>query len=190
MRMAYLMPYVILILSDRSEEIIMTTPYQQVKEFHDHFDPIEKTEVSALSKEMAEFRSGFKLEEILEFLYAANAGDEAGFRSSVDYLKNSLDKEADALVEKKKQVDPLVDEVDALIDLLYFTYGSFVMMNVDPTPIFNLVHQANMGKLFPDGQPRYHEVTGKVLKPDNWEKDYAPEQKILKEIEKQKADFS
>jgi predicted HAD superfamily Cof-like phosphohydrolase len=42
-----------------------------------------------------------------------------------------------------------------------------------------------MGKLFPDGKPRYHEITGKVLKPENWEEDFAPERKIKKEIEKQ-----
>ncbi|MEG2937414.1 MAG: HAD family hydrolase, partial [Vagococcus sp.] len=130
-------------------------------------------------------RSGFKLEEIIEFLYAANNGDEKNFRESITYLKESLDAEAEKIIEKKKEVEPLVDEVDALIDLLYFTYGSFVMMNVDPTEVFNLVHQANMGKLFPDGKPRYHEVTGKVLKPENWEEDFAPERKIKKEIEKQ-----
>lgn len=163
----------------------MSTPYQQVKEFHNHFDPIEHKEVTPLTKEEAEFRSGFKLEEILEFLYAASNGEEAKFRRSVDYLKKALDQEAEAILSKNKEVEPLVDEVDALIDLLYFTYGTFVMMNVDPTPIFNLVHQANMGKLFPDGKPRYHELTGKVLKPDNWEADYAPEEKIRVEIERQ-----
>lgn len=163
----------------------MLTPYEQSKEFHDNFDPVTHKEVTPLSKEAAEFRSGFKLEEILEFLYAANSGKEDQFRSSVDYLKKVLDQEAEAIISKNKEVEPLVDEVDALIDLLYFTYGTFVMMNVDPTPIFNLVHQANMGKLFPDGKPRYHEVTGKVLKPKNWEANYAPEGKILAEIERQ-----
>ena len=167
----------------------MTSPYKQVKEFHDHFDPNIHNSVSALSKEVAEYRSGFKLEEILEFLYAANNGDKDNFRSSVAYLKETLDTEAEKLIEKDKQVEPLVDEVDALIDLLYFTYGSFVMMNVDPTQVFNIVHEANMGKLFPDGKPRYHEVTGKVLKPDNWEADFAPEKRIKDEIEKQKELF-
>lgn len=164
----------------------MTKPFEQVKEFHHHFDPVEHKKLAPLSKEVAEYRSGFKLEEIIEFLYAANSGEESAFLESIDYLKETLDKEAQKVLNQKKQVEPLVDEVDALIDLLYFTYGSFVMMNVDPEPIFNLVHQANMGKLFPDGKPRYHEVTGKVLKPDNWEKDYAPEGRIKNELERQK----
>lgn len=160
-------------------------PFEQVKEFHDHFDPNAHNEVMALDKKTAEYRSGFKLEEIIEFLYAANNGDEKSFRESISYLKESLDTECEKIIKKKKEVEPLVDEVDALIDLLYFTYGSFVMMNVDPTKIFDLVHQANMGKLFPDGKPRYHEITGKVMKPENWEEEFAPEKKIKKEIEKQ-----
>lgn len=163
----------------------MKTPFEQVKEFHQAFDPVKHQKVVALDKKTAEYRSSFKLEEIIEFLYAANSGDEEGFKESVDYLKETIDVEAKKVLEKKKSVEPLTDEVDALIDLLYFTYGSFVMMNIDPAPIFNLVHQANMGKIFPDGLPHYHEVTGKVLKPDNWEEEFAPEPKIKAEIKRQ-----
>ncbi|MNC65161.1 hypothetical protein D3C75_1154270 [compost metagenome] len=54
-------------------------------------------------------------------------------------------------------------------------------MGVIPDKIFNLVHQANMGKIFPDGKPHYNEV-GKVIKPDNWERDHAPEPRIFEEV--------
>ena len=81
--------------------------------------------------------------------------------------------------------EPLIEQVDALTDILYFTYGSFSLLGVDPTNIFDIVHQANMGKLFPDGQPHYHPVTNKVLKPADWEQNYAPEPKIAKEIQRQ-----
>ncbi len=164
----------------------MTTPYEAVQEFHAHFDPIPHQEVTPLSKEVAEYRSGFKVEEILEFLYAASNGDVESFKESVAYLQQGIAKEAEKIIQKEKVIDPVVDEADALIDLLYFTYGSFVMMNIDPAPLFEIVHQANMGKLFPDGKPRYHEVTGKVLKPENWEQDFAPEQKLAEEINKQR----
>ena len=42
-----------------------------------------------------------------------------------------------------------------------------------------------MGKLFPDGKPHYDPVTNKVLKPENWEQDFAPEAKIKAEIQRQ-----
>ena len=42
-----------------------------------------------------------------------------------------------------------------------------------------------MGKLFPDGKPHYDPVTNKVLKPENWQMEYAPESKIAAEIQRQ-----
>ncbi len=75
--------------------------------------------------------------------------------------------------------------MDALADLLYFTYGSFVLMGVDPQPIFETVHEANMGKIFPDGKAHFDPVTHKVQKPDDWEERYAPESAIKKELDKQ-----
>lgn len=68
----------------------------------------------------------------------------------------------------------LTDQVDASIDLLYFVMDVFVEMGVDPDIPFNIVHQANMAKLWPDGQPimDYSVVPPRMKKPDTWE---APE---------------
>ena len=72
-----------------------------------------------------------------------------------------------------------------MIDTLYLTYGSFVLMGVDPEEVFEIVHRANMGKIFPDGQAHFDEVTHKILKPNDWEEKYAPEPAIQKELERQ-----
>ena len=74
----------------------------------------------------------------------------------------------------------MVGQVDALIDTLYLTYGSFVLMGVDPEEVFEIVHRANMGKIFPDGKAHFDPVTHKILKPDDWEEKYAPEPAIQK----------
>lgn len=58
-------------------------------------------------------------------------------------------------------------------------------MGVDPHAIFKAVHQAITWKIFPDGQPHFDPVTHKVMKPDNWEADFAPEGKIEAELERQ-----
>ena len=42
-----------------------------------------------------------------------------------------------------------------------------------------------MGKIFPDGQAHFDEVTHKILKPNDWEEKYAPEPAIQKELERQ-----
>lgn len=85
-------------------------------------------------------------------------------------------------IEEFKDAATLEDQVDAMIDTLYFAYGTLVELGVDPDPIFEIVHRANMAKLFPDGLPHFH--NGKVIKPDNWQ---APEPKIREEIERQKS---
>jgi len=44
----------------------------------------------------------------------------------------------------------------------------FAMVGADPYPYFVIVHDANMGKLWPDGKPRYG-ADRKILKPDGYE---------------------
>lgn len=71
--------------------------------------------------------------------------------------------------------DHLINQVDGLLDLLYFVMGTFVTMGVDPREIFDVVHESNMGKLWPDGNVKYNEK-GKVIKPPTWE---GPEPEIM-----------
>lgn len=74
------------------------------------------------------------------------------------------------------------DQYDALIDLMYFAFGTLVEMGIRPDRGFEIVNEANMTKLFPDGKPRFREGDGKILKPEGWE---APEPKLRAEIERQ-----
>lgn len=166
---------------------MMENPYELAQAFHRVFDPRIPDEPQAFDKKDAVYRAGFKAEELVELLYAAADNDQAAFKQMVADLKESIDQaQTKVLAKQEPTQDPLVEEVDALVDLLYFTYGSFALLGVDPTRIFEIVHEANMGKLFADGQPHYHPVTNKVLKPDNWETDFAPEVKIAAELKRQR----
>ncbi len=75
--------------------------------------------------------------------------------------------------------------MDALTDVSYFNYGSFAVAGVDPEPLFDIVQEANMGKLWEDGKPRFRDGDGKIVKPPNWENDYAPEPRLAAEIDRQ-----
>ncbi|MFD2308264.1 HAD family hydrolase [Enterococcus termitis] len=162
-------------------------PFEKTEAFHQQFDNRRPKVPTAFSADRALARAGFKVEELVEFLYGAADNDPKLFKQLLNQLKESVDQaEAKVLSKEKIVSDPLVEQVDALIDLLYFTYGSFSLLGVNPTEIFSIVHEANMGKLFPDGKPRYHPVTHKVLKPENWETDFAPEPKIKAELERQR----
>ena len=61
----------------------------------------------------------------------------------------------------------VVDQVDALTDLMYFALGTFVEMGIDAEKPFDIVHRANITKLTsPKG--RVNAEDGKVEKPDGW----------------------
>ena len=82
--------------------------------------------------EEASHRADFKLEEIVEFLYASSGGDKRVFGQAVLDLHAALDKAALKVSSKEHSESTMVGQVDALTDLLYLTYGSFVLMGVDP----------------------------------------------------------
>lgn len=166
--------------------MIKLSPFEQVKEFHEVFDKPGKSKPQALTPEEAIKRANFTTEEIIEFLYASVKGDITQFDEVILEWKNAAEESIVKIKNEQKEVQSrLIGQVDALTDANYFNYGTFVLMGIDPDPIFSIVHQANMGKLFPDGKPRYRKTDGKVMKPANWENDFAPEPKIHAEIERQ-----
>jgi predicted HAD superfamily Cof-like phosphohydrolase len=73
------------------------------------------------------------------------------------------------------------EQADAMIDLIYFAVGTMVEMGVRPEALFDIVHRANMTKLWPDGKPRFRD-DGKTVKPPTW---VDPDDAISEEIERQ-----
>lgn len=72
-------------------------------------------------------------------------------------------------IEEFRKAETLEEQVDALIDLLYFTLGTFVEMGIQEIhDLFEIVHKSNMSKLWPDGRPRFREGDGKIVKPPGW----------------------
>lgn len=164
--------------------------YEKVKEFHDAFDPTLNTEPNTLDEETAVARISWVAEELLETLQSISVS-ENHFKRLAKRLSLLMESEVEKIVNEDQfdqnltELDRLIGMVDGLVDALYFIYGTFEKMNINPTPLFDIVHNANMGKLFPDGKPRYREGDGKILKPENWEESFAPEPKIKQEILRQ-----
>lgn len=79
------------------------------------------------------------------------------------------------------EADEIVEQADAMIDLIYFALGTLVEMGIEPDNLFSIVHEANMSKLWPDGKPHYNSE-GKTVKPLSWED---PHDKLKGEILKQ-----
>ena len=169
-----------------SEKVFVSRDYHfnKVKAFHHLMDERTQEEPKAWDVKGATHRAAFKVEELVEFVRASSHSEDE-FQQAIRDLHQALDVSADKVSQKIPAESTLVGQVDALIDTLYFTYGSFVLMGVDPERIFEIVHQANMAKIFPDGKAQFDPVTHKILKPEDWEEKHAPEPAIKKELERQ-----
>ena len=115
--------------------------FDMTEEFHHIFDLTIPAEPTVFNPKKMLDRAALKIKEIVEFAYSVN--NPASFDQAIDIAK--------ILSKEHVATDPLIDQVDALSDLLYFTYGSFSLLGVNPGPIMNIIHEANMDKLFPDG---------------------------------------
>jgi energy-coupling factor transport system permease protein len=156
----------------------------QVREFHEAFNHPSSDKPTIMSTEMAIARTNWTAEELVEFLYATANNDIESFRDMVDGLLTSIITTESKILQKGEPVeDVLVAQADALTDVNYFVQGSFVLLGVDPQPLFDIVQEANMAKLFPDGKPRYRESDGKIMKPPGWT---PPEGRLKLEIERQR----
>ena len=79
------------------------------------------------------------------------------------------------------EADEIVEQADAMIDVIYFALGTLVEMGIQPDALFQIVQDANMSKLWPDGKPHYN-AEGKTIKPSTWED---PHEKLKAEIKNQ-----
>jgi predicted HAD superfamily Cof-like phosphohydrolase len=84
-------------------------------------------------------------------------------------------------LEEFRKAGSIHDQADAIIDLMYFALGTMVEMGIRPGPLFDIVHNANMKKLWPDGKVHYA-PDGKVIKHPSWR---PPEPQLVEEIERQ-----
>lgn len=87
-----------------------------------------------------------------------------------------MQEEIDEFIQSKD----IYEQADAMIDLIYFALGTLVEMGIEPTDCFNIVHKANMSKLWEDGLPHYNE-DGKTIKPIGW---IDPEPELKRVIDK------
>lgn len=51
------------------------------------------------------------------------------------------------------QTDDMVEQADALVDILYVAFGGLVVMGIDAEVLFDEVHRSNMSKFGEDGKP-------------------------------------
>jgi predicted HAD superfamily Cof-like phosphohydrolase len=143
----------------------MHKPQDQVLEFHCAFEQPAPS-MATLEEFRPELRARLVLEEALEFAEACGlevvTKDEDGCDVPVR-PKTFIVRQPTLTVLMKPPNWP--EMIDALCDVLYVTYGSFVEMGVNAEPFYDEVHRSNMAKV--GGETR---SDGKRLKPPGWTK--------------------
>jgi predicted HAD superfamily Cof-like phosphohydrolase len=167
------------------------TPYEMVAEFHQAFGLPVRTQPTQVAEAERDLRIRLLVEETGEFLDASIDGGAVLAGELADCLivaygtalYYGLDCEALALEAKHKSYGELTlylvrlmnwmydyDEQGILDELAGYMARLYVLADqweIDLDKAVALVHQANMRKLGPDGEPILR-ADGKVLKPDGW----------------------
>lgn len=160
--------------------------YYMVRDFHTAFGHLLSDKPTPIPPDVALPRAVWTAEELVEFLYATVKGDKQLFSELYDLFIAGIESARDKILEKNDEIDDVVvAQADAITDANYFNFGTFAVMGVEPFNLFKIVQEANMGKLWDDGKPRYRESDGKIKKPPYWEERFAPEPKLKAEIERQ-----
>ncbi len=74
----------------------------------------------------------------------------------------------------------IYEQADAITDLLYYVLGAYAEIGINPDPLFEIIHSANMRKL-DNPENTVKDKDGKVLKPHNWKH---PDAEIRRYIDK------
>jgi predicted HAD superfamily Cof-like phosphohydrolase len=101
----------------------------------------------------------------LAFGHAAPEAPELLHADFVERRADWIEEEADEL----REAATVAEQADAFIDIIYFALGGLVNLGVRPERLWDIVQNANMAKLWPDGRPHYRDGDGKVMKPAGWQ---------------------
>lgn len=151
--------------------------FEMLREFHRTFGEVGPNVPTPLSKTEVEDEYSIILGEIVE-----------GMRTKIEYGQGgSMLLRVALILEELAELlgaEDIVDQADALGDARYLISGTFEKMGINGDPIIEIIHRANMEKLWDDGKPHRNEF-GKIIKPPNWEEDHAPEKHIGNELLRQ-----
>lgn len=161
--------------------------FNLVKEFHEAFNHPTSDKPTLIPQERVLNRSIWVAEEVVEGIKAI-APNEIEFNKMYQkFVEGIHDAYRKSFKEPyiQDETERIVALSDALTDASYFINGTFVELGVQPQPLFEIVQESNMSKLFTDENgnkyAKYRE-DGKILKSPEF---FPPEDKLKEEIIRQ-----
>lgn len=170
---------------DESGEEDNYNPFGLVKSFHQAFNHPAPHKPTVMDFATAYNRSKWVLEELIEHMAATDVEELSAVR---DRLHKDLDTMLDTEISKSEnnnfdnKEEVLMNQMDALIDQLYFVYGSLVVQGINPENPFKIVNSYNMDKL-QDGEIVYKDKERKKIgKRKGW---LPPDEDLKEELRRQ-----
>lgn len=161
----------------------------QTDAFHKAFGHKYSESPILLSKEEVGIRVKFIVEELVEALKVVAEDQVDFYQLNNKYIFEALEaaegKEEEKGFAPTTDLEKMIGLIDAFTDINVFNQGTFTIMGASPQEFYDIVMNANMAKLGEDGKPIIRESDGKIMKPENWERDHAPEPKIKEELLRQ-----
>lgn len=157
--------------------------FEQVKDFHLAFKHPAPNKPTVMDFGTAYNRSKWLIEEVIEHLHATDDAQlSAGFNYLMEDIGDMINKELSKPEAPETDEERLIAQADALIDQLYFVYGSLVTQGINPDKLFEIVNNYNMDKL-EDGKIVYKdEAKIKIGKRKGW---LPPDEELKAEIRRQ-----
>lgn len=129
--------------------------FSDIVDFHEKFGLQYHGKPRILPEELAKFRAGFMAEELGEYAFG---GDETNVMILVGIVKEDMAPPLE-----------LVDQLDALVDLVYVALGTAYMQGFDFYEAWRRVHDANMKKVRAAREvDSQRSSTYDVVKPPGW----------------------
>lgn len=157
--------------------------FEQVKDFHLAFEHPAPDKPSVMDFDTAYNRSKWVIEEVIEHLHATDDVQlSANFNNLIEDVGDMINKELSKPSTPESEEEKLIAQADALIDQLYFVYGSLVTQGINPDKLFEIVNNYNMDKL-EEGKIVYKdESKTKIGKRKGW---LPPDEELKAEIRRQ-----
>lgn len=144
------------------------THTQQVREFtEESLGVCLPMTPSKMTKDEVKFIVRMVISEMMELCSTVTPSVEEAYHFFGDCW-NESDKPKEFHPETKNDVEIMAEQYDSFVDAWYYMLNTAVKKGVDLDKIFQVVHEANMAKRFPDGKFHRRQEDGKIIKPDNW----------------------
>lgn len=137
----------------------------KVKQFTEESMGIECPKYpQSMNKEEVKFIIRMVFSEMFELAQTVNTTKE----ESVSFLQSCLDTiDYSRNVKFENDTELKAQQFDSFVDAWYYMLNAAAKKGVNLCRIFDVVHNANMAKKFPDGT-FHRRDDGKVIKPENW----------------------